>query len=140
MDLEDWIFDDWTGKLDWRKGIWKELVSDFRQLRIRLYAICHYAKSMMPITREASMYAAIFHQQGKPAIDATWESHGITNFSTAKEWAAYMNAVCLPEPIYSFIWYTKKPKPGQKMFQPLVCPAVIPPFDVNLPEESDDEK
>lgn len=140
MELEDWVFDDWTGKLDWRKGIWKELVSDFRQLKLRIYAICHYAKSMMPITREAAIYAAIFHQQGKPAIDATYESHGINNFSSSKEWSHYVNAVCIHKPLYSFIWYTKNPKPGEKMYQPMACPEVIPSFKVNLPEKREREE
>lgn len=135
-DLTLWIFDDWTGKLDWTKGIYQQLATDFRQLNLILFIVCHFPHKIPPITREAATDYCMYKQQGRPGIEALYAACGESYFEGKEAWRKWLSSSCdFDKKI--FVWYSKNPEAGNSVFQPVQCPAVIPEFFVrnNIPQK-----
>lgn len=133
------IFDDWTGKMNWLAATYSKMVSDRRHLEFSIYIVCHYANKLPPLMREALTHAAIFEQVSHNSFDALYRSLGEAAFESYKAFRAWLCKVTNREK-HIFVWFTRSPKNGEKIFQPLVCPENLPDFKVFNTERKDEEE
>ena len=122
------IYDDWTGKIHWDKGLYSQMITDFRHLNISLVVNTHYANKVPTLMREAAFNAGIFEQISKRSLDSLYEVFGQAAFENYKAFRDYI-VQHTDRNKKIFIWYTRSPLEGQSRFQPVKCPAV-PEFRV----------
>jgi hypothetical protein len=140
------ILDDLTGSCDFKSDEWSQLFTNFRHYckkpgdkmgNFSVILSSHYAFKIPPVVREAAFMVAIFQQCSMNAIKAVYQSYCQITGEKYADWNAYQQRFTDREK-HTFILFKKEPKPGQKYFQPAVCPPL--PTNAFVPFKEEPEK
>jgi hypothetical protein len=141
------LMDDLTGSCNFKKDAWSQLFTNFRHYcklnpadkegKFSILLSSHYVFRIPPVVREAGFQVAIFSLLSKNAIKAVHETYAQITGDDYKSWNEYQQK-CTDRVKHIFILFKRAPKPGQKYFQPCVCPVL--PAEVFQPRKVETEK